>query len=99
MLRCGALCVGDLVYLSPGEVGEVVNFWSHDGNAAIAAQLLVFQPSVVAHSRWCPNEATQRVTDAAEILDAVTWQQVGDDVRVILPFKRQLQIRVAPIVD
>ena len=98
VLRCGELRAGDLVYLSSDEVGEVVNFWSHDGTAAIAAQLLVFQPSAVAHSRWCPKEATHRVTDAAGILDAVTWQRVGDEVRVILPFKMQLQMRDAPIV-
>ena len=88
VLPCGNVRGGDIVCLASGECGEVVTFWSCEGNPTIVARILMFQPSPNGVYTWLISRTTSHVVDSAEILAPVIWRRIGDgEIRAMPPFR------------
>lgn len=90
VLPCGSVSGGDIVSLDDGRLGEVVTFWSLQGDATIVVRLSLFQS--VGSLRWKADTPVSIVVDSACILAPVMWRRIGDaEIHVLPPFRLVLR--------
>jgi hypothetical protein len=85
MLLCGTVCKGDIVMLSDRRVASTQGFYAIGNGIDAHIVCIVRLHEGVGANRWKASHEPTVAVPSANVLQALSWYQAGDDIVVLPP--------------